>query len=309
MGKENEIIKVKKRNKLERREAIWFYLFISPWILGFIMFTGGPIIISLALGFSRYEILASPKLIGLGNYIEMFTDDPLFWQALKVTFIYSFGSIPLTLITALVVALLMNQKIRGVAWFRTIYYLPSIISGVAMSLLWIWIINPEFGIVNFVLGKIGIEGPRWLSRQWVVLTFIIMSLLGIGRNMVIYLAGLQGIPTSFYEAAEIDGANVWRRFWNITLPLMSPILLFTFIMGIILSFQIFTQVYIMTSGGPANASLFYVLYLYRNAFEYFRMGYASALAWVLFVIIFGFTLLVLKFSAVGVYYEGSRKRK
>jgi multiple sugar transport system permease protein len=211
----------------------------------------------------------------------------------------------LGIVASVSIALLLNRDIRGVAVFRTIFYLPSVISGVAVSLLWMWILNSDFGILNYLLWKIfRIEGPAWImSRQWVIPSMIIMSLWGIGGSIVIYLARLQGIPTEFYEAAEIDGAGFWRKLTNITLPLMTPVIFFNLITGIIGSFQVFTQAYVMTDGGPANASLFYVLHLYRNAFKYWKMGYASALAWVLFLILLALTVLVFRTSSRWVYYE------
>jgi multiple sugar transport system permease protein len=205
---------------------------------------------------------------------------------------------------------MLNRDIKGVAWFRTIFYLPSVISGVAVSLLWMWIFNPDFGILNHLLWKFfRIQGPAWIaSEEWVIPSLIIMSLWGIGGGIVIYLAGLQGIPTELYEAAEIDGAGGWRKLINITLPMISPVIFFNLVMGIIGSFQVFTQAYVMTNGGPNNASLFMVLYLYRNAFQYFSMGYASAIAWILFMIIMALTMLVFKSSPMWVYYEGALRK-
>ena len=286
------------------REERYFYLFISPWLIGFIVFTAGPVLASLFFSFNYYDVVTPPRWHGLGNYVKLFTDE-LFWQALKVTAIYSVGSVGLGIVASVCIALLLNRDIRGVAVFRTIFYLPSVISGVAVSLLWMWILNSDFGILNYLLWKIfRIEGPAWImSRQWVIPSMIIMSLWGIGGSIVIYLARLQGIPTEFYEAAEIDGAGFWRKLTNITLPLMTPVIFFNLITGIIGSFQVFTQAYVMTDGGPANASLFYVLHLYRNAFKYWRMGYASALAWVLFLFLLVLTALVFWTSSRWVYYE------
>lgn len=298
-----------KMSPVSKREERYFYLFISPWIVGFLIFIIGPIIASLYFSFCNYDVVTSPIWIGLQNYKKLFLD-PLFWQALKVTSYYSLLSVPLGIILSLIIAILLNQKIKGLVWFRTIYYVPSVISGVAVSLLWMWIFNPEFGILNFLLWKLlRIHGPAWLmSEEWVIPALIIMSFWGIGGDIVIYLAGLQGIPTELYEAAEIDGASSWKKFLNITIPMMSPILLFTLVMGIIGSFQVFTQAYVMTRGGPHYASLFYVLYIYQNAFQFFNMGYASALSWVLFVIILLLTLLIFKSSPLWVYYESTRER-
>jgi len=291
------------------REYLAFYLFASPWLLGLLFLTVGPMIASLYLSFTDYAVIVAPKWVGFDNYVRMFTDDELVWQSLRVTLLYSLGSVPLTLLFSFTIALLMNQRIRGIRVFRTIYYLPAVISGVPVALLWIWILNPDFGLLNNALHAIGIIGPKWLfSTTWVVPSFVLMSLWGVGVPMVTFLAGLQGIPAHLYEAAEIDGAGVWVKFWNVTIPMMSPIILFNIISGLINSFQTFTPAFLMTNGGPANASLFYGLYLYNNAFKWFNMGYASALAWLMFLIILILTGLVFRSSIRWVYYEGGIRR-
>jgi len=294
---------------MAKREERYFYLCISPWIAGFLIFTAGPIVASLFFSFCNYDVVTPPDWIGIQNYKRLLSD-PLFWQSLKVTSYFSLASVPLGIALSLIIAILLNQNIKGLTWFRTIYYMPSVISGVAVALLWMWIFNPEFGVLNFLLWKLfHIQGPAWLmSEEWVIPALIIMSLWGIGGDIVIYLAGLQGIPTELYEAAEIDGANSFNKFLNITIPMMSPVLLFTLIMGIINSFQVFTQAYVMTRGGPHYASLFYVLYIYQNAFQFFSMGYASALSWILFLIILVLTFLIFKSSPLWVYYESTRER-
>lgn len=290
-----------------RREAKEGFLFISPWVLGFIVFTVGPLIASAFFSFTDYEIVKPPIWIGLDNYRRML-QDRLFWQALKVTSIYVVGTVPVGIVLSFAVALLMNQKIKFLGFFRTAYYMPNLVPSVASAILWIWILSPQFGLLNTFLRSIGIEGPQWLgSVKWALPSLIIMSLWGIGGPMLIYLAGLQGIPTELYEAAEIDGASSWKRFQHVTVPQMSSVVFFNLIMGIIGTFQVFTAGYIMTEGGPRYATLFYVLYLYNNAFRYFRMGFASALAWVLGVIILAFTLIVFRSSAMWVYYEGELK--
>lgn len=301
--------KPRRHNRLLRQEYIAFYLFASPWLIGLVVFTIGPMIASFLLSFADYQVIVPPKWIGLQNYIEMFTDDKLVWQALKVTLLYSLGAIPLFLTTSFLIAMLLNQGIKGVTIFRTIYYLPSVISGVPVALLWLWMLNPEFGLVNNMLKGIGINGPQWFfSTTWVIPSFIIMNLWGVGVTMVIFLAGLQGIPTHLYEAAEIDGAGMWSKFVNVTLPMMSPIILFNMVIGVIDSFQIFTPAFVITNGGPANASLFYGLYLYNNAFKFFKMGYASALAWLMFLIILALTGLIFRITGSWVYYEGTVRR-
>lgn len=292
----------------ERREAIEGYIAILPWIIGFIVFMAGPILASLLISFCDWSILKPARWIGPQNYAAL-VSDPLFWQSLKVTFIYAIVSVPLGLGTALAVALLLNQKVRGLAGFRTIFYLPSVMPLVAVSLIWMWIYNPKFGILNFFLGKLGISGPEWLqSTTWVLPALIIMSLWGIGGGMLIFLAGLKNIPFELYEAAIVDGANSWQKFRSITLPMLSPTIFFLLVMGTIGSFQVFTQAFVMTEGGPLNASLFYVLYLYMQGFRWFHMGYASSLSWILTLIILLCTLIIFKSSAAWVYYEAEVKR-
>ena len=241
----------------------------------------------------------------------MFFGDPSFWDAVKVTFTYALFAVPCSLALGLVVALLMNQSVPGVRVFRTIYYLPSVVSGVAVAMLWVWIFHSEFGLINLALRVLfGIQGPAWLADpDWALSALVLMSFWAIGNAMIINLAGLQGISTELYEAASIDGAN-WRdRLWSITLPMLSPVLFFNLVMGIIETFQYFTNAFVMTRGGPGRATLFYNLYLYNNAFKYYKMGYAAALAWILFLIILTFTLLIFKSSPYWVYYEAPATRR
>jgi multiple sugar transport system permease protein len=292
-------------SKLLRREYLAFYLFASPWLLGLLFFVIGPTIASFVLSFTEYPLIVPPTWIGLTNYANMINDE-LVWQALKVTLLYSLGAVPLGLTAAFLIAILMNQGIHGIRVFRTVYYMPAILSGVPVALVWMWVFNPDFGVLNSALRTIGIKGPAWLfSRVWVIPAFVLMSLWSVGAAMVIFLAGLQGIPQHLYEAAEIDGANTIEKFWNVTVPMMSPVILFNLVLGVIASFQIFTPAYIMTKGGPANASLFYGLYLYNNAFHWLKMGYASALAWLMFIIILILTLTIFRITGRFVYYEGS----
>ena len=294
---------------LRRREELSGYLLLSPWIIGFIVFVLGPVIACLYLSFTRYEIVTPPVFIGAANYRKMFTNDPLFWQALRVTSVYSFVSVPLGLVAGLAIAILLNQGVRGLAVFRTVFYLPAVVSGVAVALMWTWLFNPDLGLVNSLLRSIGIQGPKWfLSPRWALPTLIITSLWGVGGGMVIYLAGLQGVPTALYEAAELDGAGAFSKFINITIPMISPVIFFNLIMGVIGSFQSFTSAYIITDGGPMNATLFYILYLYRQAFQYYKMGYGSAMAWVLAIIIMLLTLLLFRTAGQQVYYEGALRR-
>jgi multiple sugar transport system permease protein len=292
--------------KPKKRESILGYLYISPWIIGFLIFTAGPMMASIYFSFCDYQLLIPPKWVGISNYIRIFFNDQLFLKSLWNTFYYTVGSITLGVLGSLFLAVLLNQRVRGETIFRSMFYLPTLTPAVAMAILWGWLFNTEFGLINRTLSKIGIQGPAWLySTEWVIPAFIIMSLWGIGGSrMIILLAGLQGIPQELYDAAEVDGVNWWTRLRYITLPLLSPSIFFVIVTGIIGSFQIFTASYIMTGGGPANASLFYVLYLYRNAFEYFKMGYASALAWILFIIIITLTLFQFKLAGKWVYYGG-----
>jgi multiple sugar transport system permease protein len=297
------------RLSLVKKEAIFGYIFILPWIIGFLVLRFGPMLASLVLSFTEYAIISAPVFVGLANFIKMFTNDPSFVDALRVTLTYAIFAVPTGMAISLVIALLLNQKIPGVTAWRTIYYLPSVVSGVAVATLWVWLFHSQFGLINLALGGIGIQGPAWLrDPDWALVALIIMSFWGIGGGMVINLAGLQGIPTELYEAASIDGANGWQRFWKITLPMLSPVLFFNLVMGVIETFQYFTNAYVMTNGGPGRSTLFYNLYLFQNAFRYYKMGYASALAWVMFLIILVLTLLIFKSSPYWVYYEHLGKK-
>ena len=298
-----------RRPSLRARESIAGYLFIAPAVLGFIFFIAGPILASLVLSFTDYDIITwPPNWVGLDNYGALI-QDPLFWQSLKVTAKYAAIALPLSLVLSLGLAILLNQGVKGIALWRTVYYLPSVVSGAAVAVLWLWILNPEFGILNLFLSHIGITGPDWLGDTATALPALIaVSLWGIGGTIVIYLAGLQGIPTELYEAAEIDGANAWRRFIHVTLPMLSPVIFFNLVLGLIYSFQWFTEPFVMTQGGPENSTLSYMLYLYRNAFSYFKLGYAMALAWILFAVVLILTLIVFRSSPMWVHYEGERRR-
>ena len=291
-----------------RREAITFYLTISPWMIGFLAFTLAPMAIALYLGFTRWDLFGAPKWVGLDNYVRMLAD-PLFAQSLKVTTIYTLVYVPLEMVGGISLALLVNQKVRGVGVFRTIFYLPSVLAGVAYVVLWMWIFNPQGGLLNTLLGAAGIQGPRWLiDPRWALPSLLLMTFWGWGRAMVLYLAGLQGVPPELYEAAAIDGAGVRAKFWRITVPMITPTILFALILSIISTFQTFTSAFVATNGGPLDATLFYVLYIYRQAFQYFRMGYASALAWVLLLIILVFTLFVVRSQKFWVFYIGEEAR-
>lgn len=289
------------------RENVDGYIFILPWLIGFFVFVFGPMVASLVISFMRWEIVTTPQWVGVSQYTKLFQDDR-FYLSLYNTAYYVFIGVPLHLLLALLAAMAMNLNLRGIRIYRTIYFIPSITPLVASSLLWLWIFNPEFGLANAALSALGLPRLYWLQDPALAkASFILMSFWTIGGQMVILLAGLKGIPATLYEAAEIDGAGRWASFRNITLPMLSPAIFFNLILAIIGAFQVFTQSYIITNGGPENATLFYVLYLYRMAFENFRMGYASALAWALFVIILIFTFIQFRLSDRWVFYEGAIK--
>ncbi len=290
-------------NRMARREAITGYIFASPWIIGFVLFTAYPIVASIIYSFMDYNILETPRWIGIKNYIDLI-NDRTFWLSLGNTCYYVIFNVPLNMIIGLSIALLLSMDIKGIAVYRTLYYMPSIVPLVASSVLWSWIFNPNFGILTHTVRLLGLTPPAWLSDpKWAKPSLIIMSLWGAGGGMIIYLAGLKNIPRTYYEAAELDGASVWRKFIHVTLPMLSPTLFFQLIMGLIGSFQVFTQAFVMTGGGPNESTLFYVLYLYRNAFQFWKMGYASAMAWVLFVIIMFLTWLNFVISKYWVFYD------
>lgn len=293
---------------LQRKEALEGYLWISPWVIGFLVFSLGPIIASAYLSFTQYKIASSPIWIGLANYQEAFFVDKQFWSSLLRTGYYSIALVTLGISLSLIAAILLNQEIKGRAFYRALYYLPSLTPVVALALLWRWLLQPQVGLVNFLLSMVGIDGPGWLAdSDWAIPALIMVGLwasIGGGR-MIIFLAGLQGVPKELYESAEIDGANAIQRFLRITLPMISPVIFFNLILGVIGSFSVFAVAFIATDGGPNYATWFYMLHLYYNAFSYFQMGYASALAWIFFVIIFILSFIQIKLSNRWVYYEFS----
>jgi len=293
---------------IARMERNWGVLLALPAMLGFLLFSLGPIVASLFFSLTGWEIGGAANFIGIDNYKEIFTADPLFRKSAFVTTYYAIGSVPLVLLLAFVVAMLLNQKVKGLSWFRTIYYLPVVVPSVASSMLWLWLYNPDFGLFNLVLRQLGLPISMWLfDEATVVPSIIIMSAWGIGNGMIIFLAGLKGIPTHLYEAVEVDGGNAWSKLFHVTLPMMTPTIFFNLIMSLIGAFQVFNQAYIMTEGGPNNSSLFYVYYLYRSVFMETRIGYASALAWILFLVVMVLTFIVFKSSRKWVYYEGDQR--
>ncbi len=299
----------KSAMKTRTRDTIAFFLFISPWLIGFVVFTIVPMLASLFISFTDWNILTPPVWSGTKNFQTIFSD-PLFYKSIQVTLTYTLFSVPLNIILSIFVAMLLNNALPGMRLFRTIFYLPAIVSGVVISVIWLWIYNPDYGLINGFLAMFGIEGPGWVyDENWALPSLIIMSLWGIGTNIVLYLAGLQGISTEYYEAAHIDGANFWQRLIYITLPSMSPVLLFTTLTGIINSLQTFTQAFVMTDGGPNNATNFYAFYIYNNAFVWRKMGEACAQAWILFIIIFILTMITLKVSNGHVHYGNKEDGK
>jgi multiple sugar transport system permease protein len=291
-------------SRLLNNDNLVGYLFVAPLILGLIIFTYGPVLVAFALSFTKGDYISIPKWIGLDNYRALL-EDKLFWKSLVNTLYYVAGVVPASMVLSLLLAMAMNQKLRGIVLFRTIFFLPTISSSVAISLMWLWIYNPEFGVLNFLLRQIGIKGPAWLSSTtWAMPAVIIMAVWrGLGYSMLIYLAGLQGIPDVYYEAAAIDGAGRWAKFWHITVPLLSPTTFMLLILSIIGAFQVFEYTYVMTGGGPVYSTLTMVLYVYNNAFRDFQMGYASALAYILFFILLILTIIQFRLQRLWVHYE------
>jgi multiple sugar transport system permease protein len=296
-------------------EQLKGYAFISPWLIGFMVFTLGPMVVSLVASFSTWTMLSPPTWVGLENYKRIVGDDAFFVVSLVNTGVYVLLSVPAATVLALSLALLLHQRLPGMNYFRAIFFLPSITNLVAISIVWIWVFNPEFGLLNTALRVIGVAGPLWLqSETWAKPALVIMSLWSVGGSMVIFLAALQGVPPELYEAAALDGAGKMRQFVSITIPMISPALFFSLVIGLIGGFQVFTQAFVMTGtaqpgteGGPNNATLFVVLYLYKKAFQEFKIGYASALAWILFALILLFTLVQRRLAQKWVYYEAGEQ--
>lgn len=300
----------KRRVTLQQRERLAALAFISPWIIGFVIFTAGPMVASLALSFTNYDVINPPSFVGLANY-ERMLDDPRIETSLYNSFFYAALHVPLMMIVAMALALILNQVGKAAGFFRTVFYLPSVTPAVAVGTLWLWILNPRVGLVNRALAVIGIDGPGWTTDpDWIKPGIVLMSLWSVGNTVILYLAALKNVPVELHEAATIDGANALRRFWHVTVPMISGTIFFTLIVNIISSLQVFSEVYTMffgnmRSGTAASAGLFYNIYLFRQAFEFFRMGYASAMAWLLFAIIMILTFIQLRVSKRWVYYEGA----
>lgn len=296
---------VDRRPSFLRRNA-YGYLFLLPWLIGFLGLTLGPALMSLYLSFTNYDLLGTPEWVGTQNYVRMATADPKFAAAMKVTFLYVILSVPLKLAFALAVAMFLNHGLRGLGVYRAIFYLPSLLgASVAIAVLWRQLFASN-GLVNSLLAQFGIEGPSWISNpNYSLYTLVVLSVWQFGSPMIIFLAGLRQIPTDMYEAASLDGASASRQFWKITLPLLSPVIFFNVVIQTIDAFKAFTPAFIISggTGGPINSTLFYTLYLYQEAFGYFRMGYASALAWVLVIIIAVFTALSFASTRYWVHYD------
>lgn len=302
-------IVTRQKGHLSRYQNFWGWLLISPAVLGLTIWVAFPLGLSLITSFCKWDMLASPQFIGFENYITMFKKDPLFWQAVKVTLYFTAVGVPLQIVTAFIAALLLNTKVRCMGILRTVYYLPTLIPIAVSSALWLWLFNPQFGLFNLVLDKLGLPSQKWVfGTETVIPSLILMSIWSIGNIIVLFLASLQSIPNELIEALSIDGGKDWHRFRHIILPLTSPVILYNVVIGIIGGLQTFTQPYLMTNGGPASASLFYVLHLYRQAFMYSKMGYASAMAWFLFIITSIITGLVFKSSNLWVFYESEAKK-
>jgi multiple sugar transport system permease protein len=286
------------------------YLFIMPWIIGFIVFTLGPLVFSFIMSLFDWPVTSEPTFVGFGNYIKMFTDDPQFYKSVTITFKFALVFVPLNLIIALVLALLITQSVKGIKIFRTIFYLPTVVSGVAISIIWGWIFNSEYGILNYLFSFIGFEGPKWLiDPKWAIITIVIASAWGVGTMMLIFYTDIKSIPKDIYESAAIDGAGPLRQFFYITIPSITPTILFNVITSVIGALQQLTLVLLLTAGGPLKSTYFYGLFVYNNAFKHHKLGYASANAWFMFIVILLLTLLIFKTSSAWVFYENEVKKE
>jgi multiple sugar transport system permease protein len=291
---------------MRKKETLWFYLLISPWLIGFVLLTLGPMLYSIFLSLTSWDLFTAPKFIGLANYVKLFTRDTIFWKAVYNTLYYALISVPLGLIFSVFIVYLLNRPIKGSRLYRTLFYIPATVPGVASALLFKWLLAPDAGLINQFLAILGIKGPAWLlDPVWVKPAFILMNLWTIGAGVTLLMAGIKSIPREFYEAAALDGARADQQFLLISLPMLTPVIFFNLINNLIGALQVFTQIYIMTQPryGPNNASMMIVPYLYDNGFHFYKMGYASAIAWVLFMLVMVFTIMVFRSSRLWVYYE------
>ena len=303
-----------RRGALAREQTLWAYIFLLPWIIGLVVFILGPILFSLGLSFFTYTLGRDATFVGLDNWIKAFTQDELFWPTILRTFVYTACVVPLSVFGALFTAMLLNQKLRATTFYRTVFFMPHLAPTVAAIYIWLWLLNPQYGLLNEVIWQIGLhltgtglKGPGWFSDP----SFALPALMGValwgavgGNMMVIFLAGVQGIPQELYEAASIDGANARARFWHVTLPMVSPTLFFNSVLASIAAFQTFEIAFIGTKGGPAYATWLYGLHIYRTSFEFFEMGYGSTLAWILFILLSAFTFLQFRSARNWVFYAG-----
>ncbi|WP_342433228.1 sugar ABC transporter permease [Neobacillus sp. FSL H8-0543] len=302
--------KKKKQQKFTLVRKRVPYLFILPWIIGFLVFTLGPLAFSLVMSLFDWPIAGEAKFIGIDNFTKMFTADPQFYNSLGITLKFALIFVPLNLFVALVLALLITQPVKGIKIFRTIFYLPAVVSGVAVSIIWGWMFNTEYGVLNYILSLLGIEGPSWLiDPTWAIFIIVIASAWGVGTMMLIFYTDIKGIPKEMYEAASIDGAGPIRQFISITIPTITPTILFNVITSVIAALQQLTLVLLLTGGGPLKSTYFYGLFVYNNAFKHHELGYASANAWFMFIIILLLTLLIFKSSSAWVFYEAEVKRE
>jgi multiple sugar transport system permease protein len=285
----------------EKRDLAKGLAFVIPWLLGFSVFLATPIGLSFYYSLCDYPLARPPIYIGTQNY-RWLLHDPLFWRSMRNTIYYAAMALPAGMLVSLGLALLLNAKVWGQGMFRTIIFLPSLIPAVASAMLWLWVFNSKLGLFNHLLAMIGIAGPQWLGARWAMPALALMSLWGVGNTVVIYLAGLQDVPADLMEAAEIDGAGRWRKLWSVTIPLLSPVIFFNLIMALIGMVQTLTVPYIMTAGGPNNATYFYTMYLYDNAFRYVHMGYASAMAWIQLLVILALTAIAFLSGRRWVHY-------
>lgn len=296
----------KRRSAFSRH--LTAYLFITPWILGFLFFTLGPLLFSLTMSFHDWPVVGEHTFIGFDNYRTMLFDDPQFWESLWITVKFAAIYVPFNIVMSFLIALMLHHATFASGFFRTAFYLPSVISGVALVTIWSWIYSREYGLLNFMLSLVGVDGPNWLGEPGLaIVAIIIASLWGFGGTMLILLTGLKAIPKELYEAATVSGVPGWAQMLFITLPMLGPMLLFTFITSIIAAFQQLTIALLMTKGGPLGSTYFFAMYIYDNAFKYFDMGYAAAGSWVMFLIVLVLSLLVMRWSSAWVYYEGEVK--
>jgi multiple sugar transport system permease protein len=297
----------RRYSRSRRRQNVYGYLFLLPWLIGFFGLFLGPGLASLGFSFTQYDVLSPPKFIGLGNYVKMFTDDDLFWPSLGRTFYYAALGVPLGVFSSMCLAILLNTKVRGITVFRTLFFMPSLVPLVASAVLWTWLLNGDFGILNQGLRAIGLDPPGWFSdRKWAIPSLIMMGLWqgAGGTRMIIFLAGLQGVPDELYDAASIDGAGAWRRIRHITIPLLTPTIFFNLVLGMIGALQTFAAAFVATQGGPGFATWFFGLHIWKQAFDYFNMGYGAALAWFFAIIIITLTVLQQRLSERWVFYYG-----